>query len=925
MSIRFVLRCLPLFVGLSPCSVLAGEGPEAVNAATPEAATRAVERARTLLATARATRNDPEAVRAAHARAAATLDALAQAYKAEAGKLAPAFVAARIRYRVYKAANPLESWAMPLPREVTADLIAAFAPWLAADSHFMAAKVARIECLHACDPARKTAVEEVAALCKERAGDIAVAEQPCVAAWYRCLRGRAFAILDDEANAAEAWREALDPAFEELADAQKAALAGVKKLIVYDSATMKMRAGKYSDVKDVVLRAHCSPERRALFQEDQGKEVLCAYAKALTLPADAGRMEYERAVRELQGCIAREPPDSAWSCEFAITLAEILDEMRANKPSLKPQFAAAEWLAAAHGAVAQASCLHREYIVLDKEKSPDAPARFEDALARYQQAVEHYRRAIQEARKTKLDARVQIEPRAWYELGLCYLRMRSYYEAVLTWQAFRQRYAPDNRVQWFAGLDDPRTLRAPGVNALQEALVGLDRPDGGLLARAAQGQAIALDGNAALHGDPQDAWNAKLKKELVDAGFVPATTGAPPLDAPAVVQRIAAPLPPLTDINALCGLCVVGAWTGEPRLSELPGAYNRRTPRLRQLMTERHGGSAATEAAVDAALRWLAFHQNPDGHWDTQQYGAANKSDTACTSLALLAFLAAGHSEKDGEYRANVQRAVAWLKCKQDADGLIWDTTDDAAPHRARGYPGAMATQALAEAAAMARVPDTVAAAQRAVDYCTEKHQEGQGDERGGWRYVPKLAGDLSVTAWFMMALKSAHCAGLRVKPESFDGVIRFLDSVEKKNPDGKSSCYWYMPDAEHVHSAHRLTAIGNLARQFMGWHHGDLQASVEWFVEKGGVPSWGGNGEKVDLYYWYYGTLCLFQQGGDLWKKWNGALKEALVPNQCTQGDDAGSWNPVGDFSNEWGRVGQTALCCLCLEVYYRYPPWGY
>ena len=105
-----------------------------------------------------------------------------------------------------------------------------------------------------------------------------------------------------------------------------------------------------------------------------------------------------------------------------------------------------------------------------------------------------------------------------------------------------------------------------------------------------------------------------------------------------------------------------------------------------------------------------------------------------------------------------------------------------------------------------------------------------------------------------------------------------------------------------------------------MGWQKQDLQGSVEWAVNKGGVPTWGANGETVDLYYWYYGTLCVFQQGGDVWKRWNEAMKTALVTNQCKQGDDAGSWNPVGAFSSEWGRVGQTALGCLCLEVYYRY-----
>jgi hypothetical protein len=100
------------------------------------------------------------------------------------------------------------------------------------------------------------------------------------------------------------------------------------------------------------------------------------------------------------------------------------------------------------------------------------------------------------------------------------------------------------------------------------------------------------------------------------------------------------------------------------------------------------------------------------------------------------------------------------------------------------------------------------------------------------------------------------------------------------------------------------------------------LQGGVEFFVQQGGVPNWDGNGGNVDLYYWYYGTLCVFQQGGDLWKRWNEALKKALTDNQRKGGDEDGSWDPVGAYSEYWGRVGQTALGCLCLEVYYRYLP---
>jgi hypothetical protein len=216
----------------------------------------------------------------------------------------------------------------------------------------------------------------------------------------------------------------------------------------------------------------------------------------------------------------------------------------------------------------------------------------------------------------------------------------------------------------------------------------------------------------------------------------------------------------------------------------------------------------------------------------------------------------------------------------------------------------------------MANVPDTKAAAQKAINYCTEKHQCGDGSDKLGWRYGPKQEADTSVTGWFIMALKSAKVAGLHVNPASFDGAIKYLDSVEKKDGGGggsgygPASHYWYMPNNEHAGNAHRLTMIGNLGRQFMGWKKEDLQASVEWAVNKGGVPKWGANGESVDLYYWYYGTLCVFQQGGDLWKQWNTAMKQMLAANQSKTGDDAGSWN------TQWGGMTGT----LCLEAYYRY-----
>ena len=88
------------------------------------------------------------------------------------------------------------------------------------------------------------------------------------------------------------------------------------------------------------------------------------------------------------------------------------------------------------------------------------------------------------------------------------------------------------------------------------------------------------------------------------------------------------------------------------------------------------------------------------------------------------------------------------------------------------------------------------------------------------------------------------------------------------------------------------------------------------------GVPA----AERFDFYRWYYGALGLFQMGirDERWITWNDPMKTALLSTQVKLGtfkENKGSWNPETDtFGGCWGRVGQTAIGALMLEVYYRY-----
>lgn len=88
--------------------------------------------------------------------------------------------------------------------------------------------------------------------------------------------------------------------------------------------------------------------------------------------------------------------------------------------------------------------------------------------------------------------------------------------------------------------------------------------------------------------------------------------------------------------------------------------------------------------------------------------------------------------------------------------------------------------------------------------------------------------------------------------------------------------------------------------------------------------PEWGFSLGSIDMYYWYFGTMLMYQVGGLEWTRWAKALVEAVVETQCTEGavlTAKGSWDPHGVWGHEGGRVYATALMAMCLEVHTRYP----
>ncbi|MCP3903015.1 MAG: hypothetical protein GY715_05200 [Planctomycetes bacterium] len=341
------------------------------------------------------------------------------------------------------------------------------------------------------------------------------------------------------------------------------------------------------------------------------------------------------------------------------------------------------------------------------------------------------------------------------------------------------------------------------------------------------------------------------------------------------------------------------------------GPYVQREPEQRERLVEEMGGSTETERAVTLALDWLVRHQADDGRWASTRYddgcgrcvGAATENvDIATTGLALLCFLGTSNTHvRPGPYRDAVLDGLVWLLAQQAPDGSIMGGESM--------YSHGIATIALAEAYGLTRDPDL----RRPVELAVMHIIGARNRSIGGWRYAPGQVGDTSVLGWQIMALKAARHAGITVPQRGFEEGRKWLRLVASRRRPG---LYAYQP--RHPVSP-AMTAEATFVNQLIGARAEDTgrSAAVDYVLDH--PPNWE---LSANTYYWYYATLAMYQHQGDAWTAWNERVKNELLAHQATDGNKAGSWPVVDQWSRVGGRVYQTAICTLTLEVYYRYLP---
>jgi len=313
---------------------------------------------------------------------------------------------------------------------------------------------------------------------------------------------------------------------------------------------------------------------------------------------------------------------------------------------------------------------------------------------------------------------------------------------------------------------------------------------------------------------------------------------------------------------------------------------------------------------VAKALRWLAEHQLPDGSWSFDHRlcpkcggkcgnpGGLKDARFGATGMALMCFLGAGMTHKEGQYKVSVYRGLQYITRNMKRDGGMNESGGSM-------YSHGIASIALCEACGMTDDRSLLPFVNRAIAFIIA----AQDTTGGGWRYSPRTPGDTSVVGWQLMALKSAKWAYIKVPPNVILGVNNFLNTVQADS----GAMYGYTTPGKGA----ATTSVGLLCRMYLGWKkdHGALERGVA-FLSKTG-PS------KTNVYYNYYATQVMRQFDGPLWKKWNDELRDYLVETQQKNGHETGSWYFNGGHGAErGGRHYTTCLNCMTLEVYYRHLP---
>jgi hypothetical protein len=340
------------------------------------------------------------------------------------------------------------------------------------------------------------------------------------------------------------------------------------------------------------------------------------------------------------------------------------------------------------------------------------------------------------------------------------------------------------------------------------------------------------------------------------------------------------------------------------------------------------GSGNKTENAIEAALKWLAGQQKPDGSWSlspgwknhvrcwspTSKHRATG--DPYGTSMALLAFSGAGYSRDSGRYKTTVKRGINWLlKPRNDKVAVggrrIRRLSSD--PHEL-----GLVALALSEATCLSPEKRVRNGAQLAIDAISEHYT-------GKWRSC-----HLTAAVWNALAFKAAQNAGLRCKAEPQITLRSIVEVSRLGNTEfgygamrrGHGIINWN--NRKGLAYANPGGAVATLclydSRKKKDLKHvfAAITSRPKIQIEFSGHP----------LLYMHHAAVAMRMKGGPAWKQYRTRVFPIVLKKQIRKGKDCGAWKtyltgyrwPGDDLYR--ANVFATALAVMTLESALKHSP---
>jgi squalene cyclase len=273
------------------------------------------------------------------------------------------------------------------------------------------------------------------------------------------------------------------------------------------------------------------------------------------------------------------------------------------------------------------------------------------------------------------------------------------------------------------------------------------------------------------------------------------------------------------------------------------------------------------------------------------------------TALAGLAVMAGGSTPVEGEYAANLRRAVDFLLASTNANGLIAHVGEEQRSMHGHGF----AMLFLAQAYGVERDPTRQArikgALRKAIDL-TGKSQSAAG----GWLYSPDSGGDEgSVTVTQIQGLRACRNAGIFVPKSIVDKAMKYIE--DSANPDGGIR---YRVSAGASRPAITAAAVATMYNAG-AYEHPVAEKSLAYLKNhlegKSGASTFGGH----QYYATLYAGQAMYLSSEANWASYFPHTRDWLLQSQA----DDGSWQGDGV-----GQTYGTAIALLTLLLPYERLP---